>query len=75
MRPLSEEAIEQDYFSPIVDKIAKSLNPTAGKSAQPNLALPTWTPPKPKKSALQEAAELGAKPKTQSAKSQRKGFG
>lgn len=76
MRPLSEEAMEQDYFSPIVDEMAKSLNPTAGKSAQPNLTLPTWTPPKPKKSALQEAAGLQKQPKPKSsAKSKRKGFG
>jgi hypothetical protein len=76
MRPLSEEAIEQDYFSPIVEKMAQSLNPTAGKTAQPNLTLPTWKPPKPKKSALQEAAGLQEQPKPKSsAKSKRKGFG
>jgi hypothetical protein len=76
MQPLSEEAIEQNLFDPGVEEMPKSLNPTSGKSVQPNLTLPTWTPPKPKKSALQEAAELQAKPKTKSsAKSQRKGFG
>ncbi|NJM48381.1 MAG: hypothetical protein HC860_21205 [Alkalinema sp. RU_4_3] len=76
IRPLSEEVIEYDPFSPIVEKMAQSLKPTSSKSAQPNLTLPTWKPQKPKKSALQEAAEFQEKPKTKkSAKSKGKGFG
>jgi hypothetical protein len=69
--PLSEEPIEHGN-----DDIFGTFNLPSQKSPMPNFTPPTWKPAKPRKSALQEASELQAKPKDgKSGKSKRKGFG
>jgi hypothetical protein len=69
--PLSENSIEHGN-----DDIFGTFNLRSQKSPTPNFTPPMWKPEKPRKSALQEASELQAKPKDgKSAKSKRKGFG
>lgn len=70
--PLSEEPQERSELSFLHTTSKQEVSAKATKSSQP--PQPTWEPPKPRKSPLQEAAKLSPKGKKKKSKKSNKGF-